>query len=326
MDWKLGLNFYSPTTLLFNPNDIGLKEVINTIKREKYHIYLVCKRKKLFFDRCWKDLDGSTKIQLYWLDEKHEKKYIGFKDTNDLWINSCENGMCDINLKEVKNHRIRDYAMVNIMFSSFMQEIDAKTPLISDLEVMYVGQAFGRKKRRMIDYRLVNHEKIQRVALEVLDRGSNEEVLVIGQKVQSNDFATLFVPSNPEKRKISGTADNLYGLKNKAAKRITEGQQVTVFEASLIRYFQPALNTEHKQSFPSPDFDSYDEIFQTDFDYCSFGLDTHKIHTRLFSQHVTERLFVHSQHFPLKTKSDKKSLFEFLLESSGFGGKDIPEA
>jgi hypothetical protein len=42
------------------------------------------------------------------------------------------------------------------------------------LEVVYVGQAFGRKENRTIDYRISNHEKVQEIALDILDSGSNE--------------------------------------------------------------------------------------------------------------------------------------------------------
>ena len=46
---KTGLNFYSSKVIIFNLNDLEEVEVKNEIENEKYHIYLICKRKKNIF-------------------------------------------------------------------------------------------------------------------------------------------------------------------------------------------------------------------------------------------------------------------------------------
>lgn len=45
--------------------------------------------------------------------------------------------------------------------------------LTYDLEVLYIGQAFVRTTTKTIDYRISNHNKIQKIALDILDKGSN---------------------------------------------------------------------------------------------------------------------------------------------------------
>ena len=73
MKWNLGLNFYSSEVVLFNPKDLDLDETKNFIKDNKYHIYVVCKRKKLFFESS--EVDGVfCKTTLYYLNDKHEKE------------------------------------------------------------------------------------------------------------------------------------------------------------------------------------------------------------------------------------------------------------
>jgi hypothetical protein len=111
----------------------------------------------------------------------------------------------------------------------------------------------------------------------------------------------------------SNTSD-LSKLGNKASVRISEGQEITVFEASLISYFRPDLNKEYKATFPSKDFKSYSEIFETDFNYSSIAVDTKPVFTRLFSKCIKERKFLHSSQFSLSGIADKKSLFEFLYQ------------
>jgi|GEM_PF-3185541 len=312
MHWQLGLNFYSSKLCIFNPADLDKKEVKDEIESDKYHIYMICKRKKLFFESSVPFEKDDIMTKLYWLNDNHDKQYINFRSSNDLKIHSVKDGYYNIDIKEHKNIFVKDYLMINNFF--FLETDLVGTsftgPIASDLEVMYIGQAFGRTATKKIDYRLVNHDKIQKIALEVLNSGSNEEVLIIGIKIAVNDLATSFV--SPSTDRSNFTVDSLKELQKKASKRVTAGQEITIFEASLIKFFQPKLNTEYKETFPSPDFSSYDEIYNTDFDYSGLTLDTRPVCVRVFSKIVTEHKYLHHQHFPLTTKCDKKTLFEYL--------------
>lgn len=313
MKWNLGLNFYSSELILFNPKDLGLSKTKKRIKDNKFHIYVVCKRKKIFFESCIIEGDFS-KITLYYLNEKHEKEYLYYKHPKAFFINSFEDGYYDVDLNGYKNLRMRDFALISNLcyLESDIVGNSVTASLPSDLEVLYIGQAFGRTSRKTIDYRISNHEKIQKIALEILDKGSNEEVLIIGLKIKNNDIGTSFVRIDSNWR--TPTFEDFQEIVKKASQRITEGQEITVFEASLIKFFQPEYNTEYKQTFPSRDFISYDEIFRTDFNYSAVTIDTKPILTRVFSKHISERKYLHYQHFPLTSTSDKETLFEYLYE------------
>ena len=313
MKWNLGLNFYSSEVVLFNPKDLNLDETKNFIKENKYHIYIVCKRKKVFYE-CSEVTGDFCKTTLYFLNEKHEKEYLHYKHPKTLIINGFEDGYYNVDLNGQKNLKIRDFLMITNFCYLENDTIGnlITDPLPSDLEVLYIGQAFGRTTTKTIDYRITNHDKVQKIALDILDRGSNEEVLIIGLKIKNNDIGTSIVSidSNTQAPAIQDLQD----LVTKASKRITEGQEITVFEASLIKYFKPDLNKEYKETFPSQDFTSYNEIFETDFNYSAVTVDTKPIFTRIFSKHISERKYIHSQHFPLTNKTEKKTLFEYLYE------------
>jgi hypothetical protein len=314
MYWKIGLNFYSDRVLLFNPADLEIEEVKAEIENHKYHIYIICKRKKIHFESTLeKDEIGYSTF--FYLNEKFDKVFLKYKHPiSELKINDFKDGYYNIDTNLEKNVWVKDYLMINNL-AFLVDDVTGDSvagPLPSDLEVMYIGQAFGRTESRKIDYRIANHEKIQKIALEILNVGSNEEVLIIGVKVSTSDLGTSFVKLDSNTSKP--TLQSLLDLRDKASKRISEGQEITVFEASLIKFFQPKLNTEYKITFPSPDFKSYDEIFETDFDYSAVTIDTNPVGARIFSSHVGQRKYVHYQHFPLRTKSDKKHLFEYLIE------------
>lgn len=314
MEWRIGLNFYSSKLCIFNPSDLKQPDVQKEIESDKYHIYLICKRKKIHFESSIEE-KGIGYTTLFYLDDKFDKVYLRYKHSlAELKINEVKDGYYNVDTNLHKNQVVRDYLMIN-NFAFLVDDVVGDkelNPLPSDLEVIYIGQAFGRTETKKIDYRLANHDKIQKIALEILNKSSNEEVLIIGVKVETNDLSTSIVTLNSKTERP--TLESILQLRDKAAKRITEGQEITVFEASLIKYFQTKLNTEYKETFPSPDFKSYKEIYETDFDYSAMTIDTRPVGARIYSDHVKERKYIHSQHFPLTTKSDKKSLFEYLME------------
>lgn len=313
MNWNLGLNFYSTDPILFEPNELASKEFTKYIADNKYHIYVVCKRKNFFFESC--ELDGDfCKTTLYYLDDKRNKEYLRYRHPNNLFIDSWKDGIYQVTIDGKDKTEIRDFDLIsnfNFLENDLLGDKE-KNSLPSDLEVLYIGQAFGRTTVKTIDYRISNHDKVQKIALDILRKGTNEEVLIIGLKIKTNDFGTSFVSLGSDTK--APTVESLMELVTKAKKRLTNGQEVTVFEASLIKYFKPDLNTEYKETFPSKDFTSYGELYDTDFDYSAMAVDSRQIGVRLYSQEITERKYLHTLHYPLTTKSDKETLFEYLYE------------
>lgn len=70
---------------------MDLDETKNLIKDNKYHIYVVCKREKLYFERS--KVEGDfCKTTLHYLNDKRDKEYLRYKHPNDLIINGFEDG------------------------------------------------------------------------------------------------------------------------------------------------------------------------------------------------------------------------------------------
>jgi hypothetical protein len=181
----------------------------------------------------------------------------------------------------------------------------------SDLEVLYIGQSYGRNKKRQIDKRLTNHEKLQKIALEIIQKGTLEEVLVIGLNYLVKDLATALVTVDTDRSQFS--LENLIKLKNNASKRIPESQEVTVYEAALINYFQTELNIEYREKFPSLGYSSYEEIYKTKFDYTSMEINTYDTGKRIFSKNNQDRKYNHIKQFALDSEAQKKDFFDFLF-------------
>lgn len=324
MDWQLGLNFIPSVPIIFNPLDFFekrlKKKLTSIIDSNKYHVYILCKRKKIYFQESKPDGPDFNLTSFYFLDDNHNKISNVYRHSSELTIHTHdkENGSYDISLRGAPGS-IRDFELTNIFFNIYAQyetAPDKSSVIYSDLEVMYIGQSYGKKARKKIDYRIAKHEKVQEIALSITNSGSNEEVIAIGVVVNVRDLATSFSPYVPNAQvpSVESITKTLKALQQRAKARIAEDQEITVFEASLIRYFQPKLNTEYKKTFPSPGFPSYQDLYNTTFNYSTVEINTGELFARLYSKIIPERKYVHLQHYPLTSLSEKEDFFSYLYE------------
>jgi hypothetical protein len=313
MTWKLGLTFYSNQIFTINPLQFKMKEFKKFMRNSNFHLYIICKRKKLFFDSCSDANSRFNETRFYLLNDKHEKEYIPVKHSKDIFIHKSVNDKYILDFKEHKNIEFDGYTVINFLFHRTDDMIGdkEKNPIPSDLEVLYIGQSYGRNKRRQIDKRLTNHEKLQKIALDIIQKGTSEEVLVIGLNYSVKDLATAVVSVDTDRSHFN--LENLLKLKNNAAKRIPESQEITVFEAALINYFQTDLNIEYREKFPSLGYSSYEEIYKTNFDYASMEINTYEARARIYSQKTPERKYHHLKQFALNSNDQKKDFFEYLF-------------
>src|ERR1035437_1355431 len=113
MNWKTGLNFYSSKLCIFNPSDLTETQVRNEIESDKYHIYLICKRKKIHYDNT-EEKDGVGYTTLFYLNDTLDKEYIKYKHSlSELKINYVKDGYYNIDMETQKNIMVRDFVMIN---------------------------------------------------------------------------------------------------------------------------------------------------------------------------------------------------------------------
>jgi hypothetical protein len=307
-----GLNLQANILLIFSPIDLENKWVRDTIEDDKINIYLICKRKKIFFNP--EEISSNKSLSgLYYLDDNHEKIDINIPKEANVKINSLENGFFNVDQKEEKGIVVKDFLFINKMFQLVNDPIgnSLQANLPSDLEVMYVGQTYGRNGSNKIDRRLENHKKIQKIALDILHKGSNEDILIIGISTSVFFHNTTIIAGN-----ISLLNSEILNSKKRSNETrsytITGCQELTIFEAALINYFKPEFNKEYKNSFPSSSFKSYEDLYKQDLDYFMVLLDTFSIKCRLFSKFIQDRQYIHTTDFSLESSNKKESFFEFL--------------
>jgi len=313
MAWKLGMTMTSDNMLLFNPLDLKEEELVNFIKEKDFHIYLICKRKKLHFERCDTSSTETNTSFFYYLNDTHDKEFVHANHSKEIEILSHKDGFMSLKVND-EIHEDNDYNVVNYLFRLEDDIIgdSIKEPMPSDLEIIYVGQSFGRSGKRHINKRLTNHEKIQEISSKIIRNSTNEEVLIIGLNYNVSDIGTARVTIDVKREDFS--VDNLLKLREKARERMRASQEVTLYEAALISFFQPCLNKEYREKFPSLGYSSYEDIYSLDFDYSTAEINSKSIMTRVFSEHKNERKYIHMNQFALDTEGQKKEFFEFLFE------------
>lgn len=127
--------------------------------------------------------------------------------------------------------------------------------------VLYIGQAYGKTGERAALDRLKKHETLQKIALQGgVPEGSTLTILLL-EIVPANRMMTVFNPRAIDQscgvKRIQAGLDKLFGT--------SERERVVLYEASLIRYFQPHYNKEFKDSFPSTNMKVLEDCYDKDF-------------------------------------------------------------
>lgn len=235
MQKKERLHLSSDRLNHFNPADLLKKDVIEEIKNNPYHIYVVSVRKKYFILETITDHRDYNETTFYSLDDNNDKCPHSIKHDKSVWVDSVS-GNRVILTDGINSVDYSHTLAINILFLTF-PNASSSQPFLSDFKVVYIGQAQGIKKPRKINSRIEKHEKILKIALDILSQNTNLEIMITGVCVTKleMDFSNLFGGSgikifNENDPKIAPTKS-----------------EITLYEAGLINYFQPIHNKKFKE-------------------------------------------------------------------------------
>ncbi|WP_313238811.1 hypothetical protein [Delftia acidovorans] len=127
--------------------------------------------------------------------------------------------------------------------------------------VLYIGQAFGKNGERSALDRLVKHETLQKISLLNGAPGGTGLTIMLLEVMSKTSVMTIFNPNakfrDDEGKRVRHGIEKLHGT--------TEKERIALYEAALIRYFQPRFNKEFKDSFPSTDLKILKDCYDKDF-------------------------------------------------------------
>lgn len=169
--------------------------------------------------------------------------------------------------------------------------------------ILYIGQAFGKSGSRNALERLRSHEKLQQIALTgCVPKHFTLTVLLLELEVDTG-MALMFNPraeqTDPSNERVMNGFSNLEST--------TEAEKTTLYEASLIRYFKPKLNTEFKDSFPSTNMKVLAGCYEKDMSAIIAKLHIDSVF-KISSDTVPQKQMHWIQH-DLHTTEDRKVFF-----------------
>jgi hypothetical protein len=184
------------------------------------------------------------------------------------------------------------------------QRLSLETELI-EFNVKYIGQAYGQDGSRHALDRLIKHETLQRISL--LGVPENHRLAILMLSVQPNNQLITFINPFAKNKDEDGTRvksglDKLYNT--------TEAERVSLYEASLIRYFYPQYNVEFKDSFPSTNLKILKDCYEKDFGAVVAEICIDELPFKIKSESVAPSQYHVAKH-NLHKAEDRKLFFGF---------------
>ncbi|MBY8963158.1 hypothetical protein KJK34_10380 [Flavobacterium sp. D11R37] len=296
--------------LLKQQDTVYDKDRAKALKKLPLHIYLICRSPKIMLD-VGKSTITPTQITLtFFTNVQGVRKDIVVKTINRKHqpIESIE---CDYPNNFYKAYgpkkSFHSEGKTNLLFK-YLTAQNGKYYNESNLEVLYVGQAFSKKGKRITVDRLEKHEKAQKIYFDTQNRFPDYEVWFLSLTFEPS-LMTVFDPKtfyNP-----SQFEDDLEHLNKVESTPISFDQQITILEAAMISYFGTAEFNKEYLDFPSSKHTSYSELYDLDFNSVGFELTTVSIHSQLFSKTVPAN-FTHYKTFFLHNQTQRKEVLYWL--------------
>ncbi|MBO1855017.1 hypothetical protein J4G52_15900 [Burkholderia cenocepacia] len=170
-------------------------------------------------------------------------------------------------------------------------------------QVKYVGQAYGQSGSRNAIDRLLKHETLQKIALKGAPEGYRITLLMLTIQ-PNNQLITIMNPFAKNKdesgKRIESGLAKLFNT--------SEEERISLYEASLIRYFYPEFNIEFKNSFPSTNLKILQDCYAKDFSTVIAEICMDDLPFKLYSEKVSPSLYHTAKHDLHKTE-DRKAFF-----------------
>lgn len=299
---EFGLNMVNGYRLLLQ------QEHLNQVDQTgiEPHIYIVARRPRITLDPKSVKFTDDKVTGFFQKQIKEKLIPIPFETQNFLGTSNvslrCEYPYTEYSIFDENNVVISNgkcALLLATLSPEFWQHLD--------LEVLYVGQSYGKDGKRTASERLQSHSTLQDIYAEAIKNSPDQDIWLI-----LSTFEPLLLGS------IDGRSKNYATTMEKDSEHIckvintdiTEQQQINFTEAALIRYFQPSYNKIYKGSFPNPAHSTYSECYDVDLNMVCVEVQTKDLGLRLWSEAIKPQ-WVHFCSFPLHSREDRVYMFEF---------------
>lgn len=300
------------TAFLTQQQWLDADEVVEKTTQDPCHIYMICRRPRITLDPDSIKYKGKTvkgrflvhkagaKIKIPFIS-KMPKPYPNFS----LGSEYPHTGVWTLNEKQ---ERLQGWGAGHFMSLIGKELKDPRQLKHLDLEVLYVGQAYGKDGSRTALDRLKTYETLLAVYAKASATAPNDEIWIVLLSFQPPIKLMIFDGRSQE----LGTTDkeNWKHYEKMVNTEISENQRICFAEAALIRYFQPKYNNTFKYKFPNPAHKAYSECYDLDLNAVAVELQLLGIRARVYSDTVKPSFF-HLARFPLHNAAQRRTMFDF---------------
>lgn len=178
-----------------------------------------------------------------------------------------------------------------------------------DYEILYIGQAYGKKGKRTAYDRLSAHETLQKIYTHSLSQNPESDIWIM--LTSFSPVSTLITMGDKFiSKKYKNKDRDEYLVKSffeNDGFTFSERQKINFTEAALIKYFEPKYNIEFKDNFPSEKHKSYNECYKLDIRTLNIEVDTSDLIRNLYTTKIGRKNY-HSVMFEFKNDDDRLSL------------------
>jgi hypothetical protein len=237
------LNIYGHRNLIMQPGDFDRLVKSNgfdEFKDSPLHIYMICRRPRITYDpsafiTTRETITGAFRIRVGESDVKccfsMGNPYAGSSPSVEClyphtfvtfrWDSLADRGVSihvtrlALGFEEMSNHLT--------------------------LEVLYIGQSYGKDGSRSAPDRLRNHETLQKIYGQSDLQYPDKEVWLLLWNLRSQWIATI---DGRSRKFLTTESENENHSNAFLRKTITDELEINLAEAALIRYFQPEFNVQ----------------------------------------------------------------------------------
>jgi len=291
-----------------NLDDLSRPEVAERLQEEPCHIYMICRRPRISINP-ESFVASATSISLEFI--------VHSQDAVLRFPTTAENGFgtADLTLNSTYPHNlfvINDANGKRLRAKSGLMAANLRVPGISkylDLEVLYVGQAYGNDGSRTAPDRLKSHATLQAIYAEALAQSPDKEIWLILWS-----FSPMLISSIDGRwnKYLATNEEDDEHAEKVMEESITDQQKINFVEAALIKYFKPSFNVMFKNKFPSPAHATYSKCYELDLNHLIVELNTEHISAKIFSETVPPE-WHHTLNFNLHSLEERRSMFSVLI-------------
>ncbi|MRS25599.1 hypothetical protein [Bacillus sp. RIT694] len=306
------------------------EEIKPFINDGNYHLYAICKRPNVRFDKAFTRITNEKKLKTNILlsmdkddDEKHEfpaELHLNFKDGTAPYSHKLVS-----NNKEIVVYDSNDKLVFKASAALVLQEsldrtrhshfengetndaliVDAICCMIG-LEILYIGQSYGNGVAATTNAyeRLEKHETLQKILVNLFNSPGEDVWLVLFSLKDEIDITRIKASTSQiaDADKNQKHKDKVYDF------HVSAKHLLTAVEALLIGYFRPEYNTEFNQEnklFPYQN-QKYQGILDLNCNGFSLTLSTREkistnrsVSTRIFTPKKRNYYAMHIIHTPM---------------------------